>query len=183
MTHRFRPAALALFVAAWSLFATVAAQDGGQVPSDPVPVDPVPTNPVAIELQVYVVSQVTRDDGTREERFTEATEARPGQVVEYRLVVRNGGDETLPAGIVVVTGPVPEGTQFVAFSATPSDEGLLTEFSADRGTTFYESNVFVGQGDQRRIADPESYDAVRWTLLEEFEPAQELTLVYRVTVR
>ena len=178
MTHRFRPAALALFVAAWSLFATAVAQVG-----DPVPAQPVPVNPVAIELEVYVVSQVTRDDGTREERFTEATEARPGQVVEYRLIVRNVGDETLPAGIVVVTGPVPEGTQFVAFSATPSDDGLLTEFSADRGTTFYETNVFVGQGEQRRIAEPTSYDAVRWTLLEEFEPAQELTLVYRVTVR
>ena len=178
MTHRTRPAALALLVAAWSLLTMAVAQDG-----DPAPADVAPVNPVAIELQVYVVSQVTRDDGTREERFTEATEARPGQVVEYRLVVRNVSDETLPAGIVVVTGPVPEGTQFVAFSATPSDEGLLTEFSADRGTTFYETNVFVGQGDQRRIAEPTSYDAVRWTLLEEFEPAQQRTLVYRVTVR
>lgn len=178
MTHRIRPTALALFVAAWSLFATVVAQEG-----DPVPAEPVAVNPVAIELEVYVVSQVTRDDGTREERFTEASEARPGQTVEYRLIVRNVGDETLPAGIVVVTGPVPEGTQFVAFSATPSDEGLLTEFSADRGTTFYETNVFVGQGEQRRIAEPTSYDAVRWTLLEEFEPGQAFTLVYRVTVR
>lgn len=178
MKHRLRPATLALLVATWSLLATAVAQEG-----DPVPADPVPMNPVAIELQVYVVSQVTRDDGTREERFTQATEARPGQVVEYRLIVRNVGDETLPAGIVVVTGPVPEGTQFVAFSATPSDDGLLTEYSADRGTTFYETNVFVGQGEQRRIAEPTTYDAVRWTLLEEFEPAQELTLVYRVTVR
>ena len=178
MTHRFRPVVLAALVAAWSFLAVAFAQD-----PDPVPADPAPANPVAIELQVYVVSQVTRDDGTREERFTEATEARPGQVVEYRLIVANVGDETLPAGIVVVTGPVPEGTQFVAFSATPSDDGLLTEYSADRGTSFFETNVFVGQGDQRRIADPTSYDAVRWTLLEPFEPAQDLTLVYRVTVR
>ena len=180
MTRRFRPAVLAFLVAAWALLALAVAQDGEPAPADP---PPAPANPVAIDLEVYVVSQVTRDDGTREERFTEATEARPGQVVEYRLIVRNVSDETLPAGIVVVTGPVPEGTQFVAFSATPSDEGLLTEFSADRGTTFYETNVFVGQGEQRRIAEPTSYDAVRWTLLEEFEPGQERTLVYRVTVR
>lgn len=164
------PSALrTVLVAAWALFAVAAAQGA--------------TNPVAIDVEVYVVSQVTRDDGTREERFTAASEARPGQIVEYRLIVRNVGDETLPAGIVVITGPVPEGTQFVPFSATPSDDGLLTEYSADRGTTFFETNVFVGVGDQRRIAEPTTYDAVRWTFLADFEPGQERVLVYRVTVR
>lgn len=169
MKHRVPVALRTALVALWALSAVATAQDA--------------TNPVAVDLEVYVVSQVTRDDGTREERFTAATEARPGQVVEYRLIVRNVGEETLPAGIVVVTGPVPEGTQFVPFSATPSDEGLLTEHSADRGTTFAEGNVFVGEGDQRRIADPTQYDAVRWTLLEPFEPGQQRVLVYRVTVR
>jgi uncharacterized repeat protein (TIGR01451 family) len=141
------------------------------------------TNPVQVEMEIYVVSQVTRDDGTREDRFTRATEARPGQTVEYRLIVRNVSEETLPPGIVVITAPVPEGTQFVPNSATPSTEVLLTEFSADGGATFAESNVFVGLGDRRSIADPTAYTTVRWTLLEEMEPAAELTLVYRVTVR
>lgn len=141
------------------------------------------TDPIAIDLEVYVVSQVTRDDGTREERFTEATEARPGQVVEYRLIVENVSDETLPAGIVVVTGPVPEGTEFVPSSATPSSEALLTEFSADGGENYYETNVFVGRVEDRTIAQPTEYDAVRWTVLEPMEPGDTFTLVYRVTVR
>jgi uncharacterized repeat protein (TIGR01451 family) len=141
------------------------------------------TNPVQVEMEIYVVSQVTRDDGTREDRFTRATEARPGQTVEYRLIVRNVSEETLPPGIVVITAPVPEGTQFVPSSATPSTDVLLTEYSADRGSTFAESNVFVGLGEGRSIADPTAYTTVRWTLLEEMEPAAELTLVYRVTVR
>jgi uncharacterized repeat protein (TIGR01451 family) len=141
------------------------------------------TNPVQVDMEIYVVSQVTREDGTREDRFTRATEARPGQTVEYRLIVRNVSEETLPPGIVVITAPVPEGTQFVPSSATPGTDVLLTEFSADRGATFAEVNVFVGLGDRRSIADPTAYTTVRWTLLEEMEPAAELTLVYRVTVR
>ncbi len=141
------------------------------------------TDPIAIDLEVYVVSQVTRDDGTREERFTEATEARPGQVVEYRLIVENVSDETLPAGIVVVTGPVPEGTEFVPSSATPSSDALLTEYSADGGDNYYETNVFVGRVEDRTIAQPTDYDAVRWTVLEPMEPGDTYTLVYRVTVR
>jgi uncharacterized repeat protein (TIGR01451 family) len=141
------------------------------------------TNPVQVEMEIYVVSQVTRDDGTREDRFTRATEARPGQTVEYRLIVRNVSEETLPPGIVVITAPVPEGTQFVPNSATPSTEVLLAEFSADRGATFAETNVFIGLGEGRRIAEPSAYTTVRWTLLEEMEPGTERTLVYRVTVR
>jgi len=141
------------------------------------------TEPVLVDMEIYIVSQVTRDDGTREDRFSRATEARPGQTVEYRLIVRNVSDETLPPGIVVITAPVPEGTQFVPSSATPSTGVLLTEFSADQGATYAETNVFLGMGDQRSIADPTAYTTVRWTLLEEMEPGTELTLVYRVTVR
>jgi uncharacterized repeat protein (TIGR01451 family) len=142
-----------------------------------------PADPVSIRLEIYVVSQITRDDGTREERFAEATEARPGQTVEYRLMVTNVSEETLPAGIVVVTGPVPEGTQFVPNSATPSSEELLTEYSADRGRTFSEPPVIVGGDDGRSVADPISYDTVRWTVLFDMEPGQEIPLVYRVIVR
>jgi uncharacterized repeat protein (TIGR01451 family) len=140
-------------------------------------------NPVLVGMEIYIVSQVTRDDGTREDRFTQATEARPGQTVEYRLLVRNVSEETLPPGIVVITAPVPEGTEYVPNSATPGTEVLLTEYSADDGSTFAETNVFIGSGSQRTIADPTAYTTVRWTVLQEMEPGAELTLVYRVVVR
>jgi uncharacterized repeat protein (TIGR01451 family) len=144
---------------------------------------PAAVDPVSIRLEIYVVSHVTRDDGTREERFAEATEARPGQTVEYRLLVTNVSEETLPAGIVVVTGPVPEGTQFVPNSATPTSDDVLTEYSADGGRTYAEPPVIVGTGENRSVADPTTYDAIRWTVLVDLEPDQEIPLVYRVVVR
>lgn len=140
-------------------------------------------DPIQTVLETYIVSQVTRDDGTREDRFTAATQARPGQVVEYRVIVRNVSDETLPPGIVVITLPVPDGTQFVPHSATPSHDGLLTEYSADGGVLFDENNVIIGLGDQRTIAEPTAYTHVRWTVLAEMEPQDEVVLVYRVTIR
>ena len=141
------------------------------------------TDPIETVLETYVVSQVTRDDGTREDRFSPATQARPGQVVEYRIIVTNVSEETLPPGIVVISVPILEGTQFVPSSATPSSEELLTEFSADDGMTFAETNVFIGLGDDRAIADPTAYTTVRWTVLADMEPGDALTLVYRVTIR
>jgi uncharacterized repeat protein (TIGR01451 family) len=140
-------------------------------------------NPIEIRLEIYVVSLVTRDDGTREERFAETTEARPGQTVEYRLFVENVSEQTLPAGIVTVLGPVPDGTEYVPNSATPSSETLLAEYSADSGRTFSEPPVIIGTGENRRVADQTSYDTIRWTVLVDMEPGQEIPLVYRVIVR
>ena len=140
-------------------------------------------DPLAYRLEIYVVSHVTRDDGTREERYTETTEARPGQMVEYRVFVENVSETTLPAGVVQIRLPVPEGTEFVPNSATPTSDRVLTEFSADGGRTFSEPPVLIGDDEQRRVAEPSDYDEIRWTFFVELEPGQEETLVYRVIVR
>ena len=140
-------------------------------------------DPLAYRLEIYVVSHVTRDDGTREERYTETTEARPGQMVEYRIFVENVSETTLPAGVVQIRLPVPEGTEFVPNSATPTSDRVLTEFSADGGRTFSEPPVLIGDDEQRRVAEPSDYDEIRWTFFVELEPGQEETLVYRVIVR
>lgn len=139
------------------------------------------TNPIELRTEIYIVSVVTRADGSQEERFTAATEAIPGQVIEYRIFAKNVGETTLPAGRVTIIGPVMDGFEFVPSSATPSSERVLTEFSVD-GTTFGTPPVLVGEGAGRRAADPTEYRAVRWTLLVALEPGQEEPFYYRVVV-
>jgi uncharacterized repeat protein (TIGR01451 family) len=141
------------------------------------------SNEVSIRTEIFVISQITGADGAVTEEAKPATTARPGQIVEYRLVARNETDTTLPAGTVVITGPVPSGTTFVPDSATPKSERILTEYSAD-GTNFTDADspILSGSGDNRGVVDPTAYQAVRWTLLVPFEPGQEETFVYRVTV-
>lgn len=138
-------------------------------------------NPIQLRTEIYIVSLVTLDDGTQEERFTPATEAIPGQVIEYRVFATNAGETTLPAGRVMILGPVMDGFEFVPRSATPSSERVLTEFSAD-GETFGTAPLLVGEGDARRVVEPTEYRSVRWTLLVPLEPGQEEPFYYRVTV-
>ena len=138
-------------------------------------------NPVDVRLEIYVVSEVTTDSGT-EERFVPATTARPGQVVEYRLYAVNIGETTLPAGTVIIIGPVPEGTTFVEDSATPSSERVLTEFSGDGGTTYSEPPVLVARDGNSVLVEAPDYSGVRWTLLAPLEPEAEETFSYRVMV-
>lgn len=140
-----------------------------------------PSNPITFRSEIYVVSQVTADDGSREERFTSATSAIPGQVVEYRIFATNSGETTLPAGRVQIFGPVHDGMSYVANSATPSSDRVLTEFSVD-GTNFSDGPVLVGEGSDRRVADPDEYTTIRWTLLVPMEPGQEEPFIYRVMI-
>lgn len=134
-------------------------------------------NPISIRIEAYIVSQVTADDGTTEERFTESQTARPGQVVEYRVFATNQDATTLPAGTVSVVGPVPESSSYVDGSATPTSARVFTEFSAD-GETFSQPPVLEGD----TTVDPADYSTVRWTLQVPMEPQQEERFVYRVTI-
>ncbi|HEX7022489.1 MAG TPA: hypothetical protein VF171_06505 [Trueperaceae bacterium] len=136
------------------------------------------SGPVAVKIESYIVSEVTGEDGNKQEKFTQATTARPGQVVEYRVSATNTGETTLPAGTVEIIGPVPQGTHYLEGSATPSSEQRLTEFSADGGQSWSEPPVLVNG----EVAKPESYTAVRWTLLSDLEPGKSATFVYRVVV-
>ncbi len=126
-------------------------------------------NPVSVRLEIYVVSVV---NGA--EQFKESSTARPGQTVEYRLFAVNNGDTTLPSGAVAVTGPVPESTAYVADSATPTSERVLSEYSSN-GTDFVESPVVA-------TSDGGIITAIRWTLQADMEPGQEEGFVYRVIV-
>lgn len=181
---RLLGAALALLLLLAASVVTAQVQDPGEAPSEQPAGEATPpaaSNPIELRTEIYIVSLVTLDDGTREERFTEATEAIPGQVIEYRVFATNVGQTTLPAGRVQVIGPVMDGMEFVAGSATPSSRRVLTEYSAD-GSNFGTSPLIIGEGDDREVVNPTDYRAVRWTLLEAMEPGQEEPFYYRVTL-
>jgi uncharacterized repeat protein (TIGR01451 family) len=144
------------------------------------------SEPLEVKLEGYLVNVVTKDDGTKEETFIEATEARPGQVVEYRVIVTNIGNETIAASNALLTGPVPTTTTYIANTATASSAEARLEFSADGGATFAEKPMIEKENDQgeKELVEalPEDYTATRWAILIPLEPQQTHTFTYRVTV-
>ncbi len=130
-------------------------------------------NPIEVRIEAYIVSQVTAEDGSVTERFSESSTARPGQVVEYRVFATNTDETTLPEESVSVNGPIPDSSTYVPGSATPSSEEVRTEYSLDNETFSEEPETTEG---------PTAYRAVRWTLLTPLEPQQEEQFVYRVTI-
>ena len=96
-----------------------------------------------------------------------ATRASYGDIVHYELQVMHTGPTTMPAESVKVTGPVPQGTYYVPESAI-REPHVVTEFTQD---------LDVWAEDE-----PEDVMAIRWTLLDPFEPGQTVTLHYQVSV-
>lgn len=116
-------------------------------------------DPVSVSIRAFV-----QDDSGA---FVEATQAKPGDLVEYQVTATNNDPTTLPAQSVSVFGPVPESSTYVSGSATEGT-GVELEYSVD-GESFSES-------------PPEGVRALRWTILEPFEPRQEIEVSYQVTI-
>lgn len=87
-----------------------------------------------------------------------------GEVLRYTIVFTNDGTLSAVAGSIVITNPLPEGTEYVDGSA--GGLGTLVTFSVD-GENFGapEELVLVDEG-LARPASPAEYRSIRWT----FEP-------------
>lgn len=131
---------------------------------------------VQLRLEMFVVSEV---DGR--EQYTPSITARAGETVEYRILAVNHAAETLQAGTVIITVPIPSDTTFQQDSATPVSDDVLVEYRA-ADTEYMVQPVFVVEDGNRRIASAAEYTGVRWTLLTPMAPGEEREFSFRVTV-
>lgn len=140
--------------------------------------------PVLISLESYLVQERETEEGQIQEWFERINEAKPNQIIEVRLNVSSKAENALEGGTLLITMPVPESMQYIDGSATPSSELVVLEFSKD--SNHFAENLFhtVTVDDvKKRLPVPSSdYKALRWTVINDFEPDEEIILFYRVLV-
>lgn len=142
---------------------------------------------VTVTLESFVVSVETQGDGSVVERFAEASTAFPGDTIEYRLVAVVAADIDVAAGSLTLVGPVPEGTEYLLGSATPTSDELELEASLD-GASFDVPPLLVtvtdAEGREVTVeADAADYLALRWRVLRPLGIGDTITVAYRVVVR
>jgi len=113
-------------------------------------------------LEVSLTAHRVAVDTRGRETFQAATEAHPGEVVEYRAAYRNAGDGTVRD--VQATLPIPDGTEYVARTASPSPALASLD-----GRTFeplpLKRRVQLADGrEEIREVPPSEYRYLRWTL-------------------
>lgn len=132
---------------------------------------------------VKAVKVVAQESG--KELFLPADEARPKDVIEYRLTYSNTGDEVLKN--VSVTDPIPSGTKYLTLTATRPEVGSV-EFSIDGGKRYsswpvrFKTTDAAGK-EQWVEATPDMVTHIRWVITEDFEPETEVTFTYRAIVK
>lgn len=131
-------------------------------------------------MQPYIVT--TNDKG--EEFFATAAEAEPGDVIEYRVTYTNNGQEAVHG--LVVTGPIPNQTQYVSNSSVA---GATSSFvvSIDDGNTWDTVPVKrtrkKADGTEIEVIIPASeYDKVRWNVKDRLAAGAAQEFKYRVQV-
>ncbi|CAN5732040.1 hypothetical protein BH23GEM9_BH23GEM9_20470 [soil metagenome] len=138
-------------------------------------------------LALIAMNLTAREDSAagRVRSAAERDAARPGDVIEYRLVFTNPRQAEVRD--VVLENPVPEGMSYVAGSASSGRAGVMLEYSIDGGRTWWERpeiEVVDEQGRRvRRPAPPEQYTSVRWTLTGAVASGAKVEASYRVRVR
>ena len=140
----------------------------------------VADSPVQGTIQAFKV--VVGDSG--EEVYLPADEARPQDVIEYRLKYANHSDQAVSK--LSITDPVPSGARYVAKTAqSPKSTSVL--FSIDDAKTFHKWPVRVKKTDAQGHdvwvdATPDMITHIRWTMSGALAPADEISFSYRAEV-
>lgn len=132
-------------------------------------------------IEAFIVSK----DDKGNEIIERATEAAPGDVMEYRLIFTNNTDA--PVQGLKVTDPVPVHTSFLAESAR-AEVAANFLVSIDGGATFEKTPVTrietQADGTQKKVViPPEQYTHLRWDVKDVLDSDGEPHVyAYRVVV-
>lgn len=160
-----RTTLLAALLLAWPLPA-VAQQDGAQ-----------PSLVITVENLT-----ATAEADTAAPR--ESGDARPGDVLRYRLEFTNGTDRALRD--VVLSNPIPETIRLVGGTVRSSRDDAQVEYSADGGQTWSAEPMEDVQVEGRRVRrpiPPDRFTNVRWTIPGWVQPRDTVTAEYDTRFR
>ena len=126
-------------------------------------------------LEITMANRTAEAEAARGARRPTA-EARPGDVLHYRLLFTNTSPRTVQG--IKIANPLPAGIRFVAGTARATREDARLEYSADGGRTFSAQPMEEAEVEGRRVQRPvpaERYTHVRWTVEGRVAPGATVT--------
>ncbi len=116
---------------------------------------------VILENAVEKVESTVTPSGMVEQRLMAVESVQPGDELRYTITFSNQGTLAAEAGSIVITNPLPEGTQYIEGSAAGTDAVIV--FSLD-GENFAPVGSLMLEAGQTSIPAPAAdYRAIRWT--------------------
>ena len=137
---------------------------------------------VTLENRVQKLEHFVDEVGARQVRLAEAEKVIPGDELRYTIVFSNRGAQTVDAGSVVITNPLPASTEYI--DGTAFGAGTEITFSVDDGTTFANSaDLTVVRDGREAPASSADYTAIRWTFAPALEPGATSHVWFNVRLK
>lgn len=134
------------------------------------------------EVKVMLSGTVEREDA--KVPVEKASLVKPGEILDWTIVSVNEG--TAPANEYHAIGKIPEGTQFVAGSAT-AERAAAVDFSLDNGKTFSPKPTIEEKqpdGSIKKVAAPVSlYTQVRYEWADPINQGETVKASYKVRLK
>lgn len=139
--------------------------------------------PVRLVSSVQKVETFVNEQGEQERRLVAAERVVPGEELRYTVTFANQGSETVDAGSIVITNPVPNNTIYLEDSAGGSGTDVV--FSVDGGDTWGTPDELLISGEDgvSRLAEAAEYTHIRWTFRPALESGEESSVFFRVRLR
>ncbi len=125
--------------------------------------------------------RVVKDESGKESiKLLSATKVLPGDTVIYVNSATNKTAKTIDH--VLVTNPISEHMEYVAYSAQCSTECTIL-FSIDGGKSYAPAaELFVKQEDKMVLAKPSQYTTVRWNI-DTVAPSSTTDVTFRAKLK
>ncbi len=137
---------------------------------------------VELATSVKKVVAVLDENGQVTRRLEAVESVVPEDVLLYTITFTNAGDETVDAGSIVITNPLPAETVYL--EGTAAGSGTEITFSVDGGETFGKPETLEVQRDgTTQAAQAADYTTIRWIFEPALDPGQSGDVTFNVRLK
>ncbi len=137
---------------------------------------------VELSTSVQKVVPVLDESGQVVRRLEAVESVVPEDVLHYTITFTNAGEDTVDAGSIVITNPLPAETVYLDGSAFGS--GTDITFSVDGGKTFAEPGALMVDRDGQSVpAQAADYTTIRWVFKPALDPGQTGDVTFDVRLK
>lgn len=139
---------------------------------------------VTLSNDVQKVETFVDGDGAAQRRLVPADSVVPGDELRYTIRFVNNGTESVDAGSIVITNPIPDDTEYL--DGTAFGSGTNISFSTDAGSSFGEPDQLTVVPDGSVAPTPAAardYTTIRWEFTPTLAPGESSHVSFNVRLK
>ncbi len=137
---------------------------------------------VTLTNSVKKVETFVDDAGVPQRRLVDVSSVVPGDELRYTITFTNEGTESVDAGSIVITNPIPEDTEYL--DGTAFGSGTEITFSTDAGERFADPDeLSLARGGTTVPAMARDYTTIRWVFAPPLKPGETSFVSFNVRLK